>query len=233
METEIFEQQLEVGEMIGEEVIEKKDAVPRSSSCKQQNSEMVLGAGIKGYGWVVSYWIRLAWARTSQSLQQGNTQYLKNGASCAFLIYTHVTKNWMSWCGEQDTVWCMPVAFSCSYLCRRQQDSVVLGRSNSSGSINTWLNSRHASLTSTIVTTQRFIGIICPAHGSNDFSLRSPIRGYRLPWQHKVTSREEEIIQGFVAETETRPEYGFPKRYRGYWGMELCQRVYQCDRMDL
>lgn len=30
----------------------------------------------------------------------------------------------------------MPVAFSCSYLCRRQQDSVVLGRSNSSGSIN-------------------------------------------------------------------------------------------------
>jgi len=50
METEIFEQQLEVGEMIGEEVIEKKDAVPRSSSCKQQNSEMVSGAGIKGYG---------------------------------------------------------------------------------------------------------------------------------------------------------------------------------------
>ena len=48
METEIFEQQLEVGEMIGEEVIEKKDAVPRS--CKQQNSEMVSGAGIKGYG---------------------------------------------------------------------------------------------------------------------------------------------------------------------------------------
>ena len=44
--------------------------------------------------------------------------------------------------------------------------------------------------------------------------------------------REEETIQGLVAWIKIHLAYGCPKRFRGYWGMERCRKVYWCGRMD-